>query len=148
MSRYTFVHGTRQQRTYHWVAWALFIGLSNLFAVYAPQVLREAIDLIADGIAQMKLPVDQRHLPVPDMLRVWVGWTGLDLEGRLQDLHDDDAVSNGFQLGYAGGVRGGHADKVTLGTQVVRCSHAGISRADNRYFHSGSPESSVGLCSQ
>jgi branched-chain amino acid transport system permease protein len=27
VSRYTFVHGTRQQRTYHWVAWALFIGL-------------------------------------------------------------------------------------------------------------------------
>jgi ATP-binding cassette subfamily B protein len=77
---------------WHILLGALFIGLSNLFAVYAPQVVREAIDLIADGIAQMKLPVDKRHLPVPDMLQVWVGWTGLDLEGRLKDLHDDDAV--------------------------------------------------------
>jgi ATP-binding cassette subfamily B protein len=44
---------------WHILLGALFIGLSNLFAVYAPQVVREAIDLIADGIAQMKLPVDQ-----------------------------------------------------------------------------------------
>jgi len=77
---------------WHILLGTLFIGLSNLFAVYAPQVVREAIDLIADGIVQMKLPVDQRHLPVPDMLQLWVGWTGLDLDGRLQDLHDDDAV--------------------------------------------------------
>jgi ABC-type multidrug transport system fused ATPase/permease subunit len=30
----------------------LFIVLSNLFAVYSPQVVREAVDLIAAGITQ------------------------------------------------------------------------------------------------
>jgi ATP-binding cassette subfamily B protein len=78
---------------WHILLGTVFIVLSNLFAVYSPQVVREAIDLIAEGIKQMALPVDQRHLPVPEMLQVWVGWTGIDLAGRLQDLHDDSAVA-------------------------------------------------------
>ncbi len=78
---------------WHILLGTVFIVLSNLFAVYSPQVVREAIDLIAEGVQQMALPVDQRHLPVPEMLQVWVGWTGLDLAGRLQDLHDDSAVA-------------------------------------------------------
>lgn len=78
---------------WHILLGMVFIVLSNLFAVYSPQVVREAIDLIAEGVQQMALPVDQRHLPVPEMLHVWVGWTGLDLAGRLQDLHDDSAVA-------------------------------------------------------
>ncbi len=78
---------------WHILLGTVFIVLSNLFAVYSPQVVREAIDLIAEGVRQMALPVDQRHLPVPEMLQVWVGWTGIDLAGRLQDLHDDSAVA-------------------------------------------------------
>jgi ATP-binding cassette subfamily B protein len=78
---------------WHILLGTVFIVLSNLFAVYSPQVVREAIDLIAEGVRQMALPVDQRHLPVPEMLQVWVGWTGIDLTGRLQDLHDDSAVA-------------------------------------------------------
>ncbi|MBL7980283.1 MAG: ABC transporter ATP-binding protein [Flavobacteriales bacterium] len=78
---------------WHILLGTVFIVLSNLFAVYSPQVVREAIDLIAEGIKQMALPVDQRSLPVPEMLHVWVGWTGIDLAGRLQDLHDDSAVA-------------------------------------------------------
>jgi len=78
---------------WHILLGTVFIVLSNLFAVYSPQVVREAIDLIAEGVRQMALPVDQRQLPVPEMLQVWVGWTGLDLAGRLQDLHDDSAVA-------------------------------------------------------
>ena len=35
---------------WHMVLGIVFIALSNLFAVYAPQVVREAIDLIAKGV--------------------------------------------------------------------------------------------------
>ena len=77
---------------WHMVLGVLFIALSNLFAVYAPQVVREAIDLIAEGVRQLSLPSEERQLPVPPMLQLWVGWTGLDLEGRLHELSSDDAV--------------------------------------------------------
>ena len=79
---------------YHWrlLMGVVFIVLSNLFAVYSPQVVREAIDLITTGIAQMELPVHERHMPVPHLLQLWLGWTGLDIAARLQDLHDDDAI--------------------------------------------------------
>lgn len=79
---------------YHWhlLMGTVFIILSNLFAVYSPQVVREAIDLIAQGIGQMALPVDQRGLAVPSTLQLWVGWTGIDLRSHLQDLRDDDAM--------------------------------------------------------
>ncbi|MDX9752223.1 MAG: ABC transporter transmembrane domain-containing protein, partial [Flavobacteriales bacterium] len=63
----------------------VFVALSNLFAVYSPQVVREAIDLIAAGIAQAPLPAGQQRLEVPAMLNDWVGWTGIDLAGRLGD---------------------------------------------------------------
>ena len=71
---------------------ALFIILSNLFAVYSPQVVREAVDLIADGIRQAELPADKRHLTVPSTLDTWIGWTGVDLRGRLNSLADDGAI--------------------------------------------------------
>ncbi|MBK7086324.1 MAG: ABC transporter ATP-binding protein [Flavobacteriales bacterium] len=70
----------------------LFIILSNLFAVYSPQVVREAVDLIAAGIRQADLPPDQRHITIPSTLDMWVGWTGLDLEGRLNELGSDEAI--------------------------------------------------------
>jgi ATP-binding cassette subfamily B protein len=77
---------------WHLLLGTVFIVLSNLFAVYAPQVVREAIDLIARGIAQLEMAPEQRVLPVPETLQLWVGWTGLDLQGRLNELHDEDAL--------------------------------------------------------
>jgi ATP-binding cassette, subfamily B, multidrug efflux pump len=79
---------------YRWqlVLGTLFIVLSNLFAVYSPEVVREAIDLIAAAVKQMDLPPEERHLPVPEILRIWMGWTGIDLSGRLADLGSDDAI--------------------------------------------------------
>ena len=66
----------------------VFIVLSNLFAVYAPQVVREAIDLITAGFAQLQLPANERTLAVPDTLDRWVSWTGIRLEERVQRLGD------------------------------------------------------------
>lgn len=67
----------------------LFIALSNLFAVYSPQVVREAVDLIAAGLAMTGKPAAERHLAEPAMLSTWLGWTGLDLAGRLQRVASD-----------------------------------------------------------
>lgn len=72
----------------------LFIALSSLFSVYAPQVVREAFDLIGAGITQRQLPVEQRHIEVPEQLRNWVGWTGIDLHARLNGAMDDEAMRN------------------------------------------------------
>jgi ATP-binding cassette, subfamily B, multidrug efflux pump len=72
--------------TWHLVLGTVFIVLTNLFAVYSPQVVREAVDLIATGIAQRELPADQRELEVPATLQTWVGWTGLNITSWLRDL--------------------------------------------------------------
>ena len=72
----------------------LFVALSSLFSVYAPQVVREAFDLIGTGITQRQLPVEQRHIEVPEQLRSWVGWTGIDLHARLNGAMDDEAMRN------------------------------------------------------
>jgi len=77
---------------WHLLLGTVFIVLSNLFAVYSPQVVREAIDLIGRGIAQLDLPPEERHLAVPSTLQAWVGWTGLDLQTRLNDLGDSDRM--------------------------------------------------------
>jgi ATP-binding cassette subfamily B protein len=70
----------------------LFIALSNLFAVYSPQVVSAAIDLIGKGIAQLDMPPHERHLAVPELLKLWLGWTGLDLDQRLSGLDTDTDV--------------------------------------------------------
>lgn len=70
----------------------LFIVLSNLFAVYSPEVVREAIDLIGKAIAQKDLPADQRYLEEPRVLEIWVGWTGLEVSERLKELSTEDAI--------------------------------------------------------
>ena len=82
---------------WHLLLGTVFIVLSNLFAVYSPQVVREAIDLISSGLAQMEAPPEQRMLRVPATLQVWVGWTGIDLQGRLNELHDADAIAGTVQ---------------------------------------------------
>lgn len=79
---------------WHMLLGTVFIALSNLFAVYAPQVVREAIDLITSGFRQMELPADQRTLAVPEMLQRWVGWTGIDLAGRTGDLSDGARIAS------------------------------------------------------
>jgi ATP-binding cassette subfamily B protein len=79
--------------TWHLVLGAVFIALSNLFAVYAPQVVREAIDLITAGLHQSELQPAQRALVLPTMLEQWIGWTGLDLSRRLQDLGSEGAIA-------------------------------------------------------
>src|SRR5436190_7397187 len=79
---------------WHLVLGTLFIGLSNWFAVYSPQVVREAVDLISEGVAQMEKAPADRHVAVPGTLTSWVGWTGIDLETHLADLQDDGAVKS------------------------------------------------------
>ncbi len=83
----------------------LFVILSSLFSVFAPQVVREAFDLIGTGIAQRELPVEQRHIQVPEQLQSWVGWTGIDLHARLNGALDDEAMRTNvmwFAAFYAG----------------------------------------------
>ncbi|HRH38900.1 MAG TPA: ABC transporter transmembrane domain-containing protein, partial [Flavobacteriales bacterium] len=64
----------------------LFIILTNLFAVYSPQVIREAINLITSAIAQNHVPAAERSLAVPQTLELWLGWTGLDLQSHVREL--------------------------------------------------------------
>ena len=83
----------------------LFIFLTGLFTVYTPQVVREAFNLISDGLAQLQLPVDQRHLEVSGELRAWTAWTGLDLQSRLDGPLDDASLKRTvmwFALFHAG----------------------------------------------
>ncbi|MBP8823599.1 MAG: ABC transporter ATP-binding protein [Flavobacteriales bacterium] len=70
----------------------LFIALTGLFTVYTPQVVREAFNLIGEGITQLNLPVDQRHLTVSQRLVSWTSWTGLDLQARLDGPLDDASL--------------------------------------------------------
>lgn len=79
--------------TWHLLLGTVFIALSNLFAVYAPQVVREAIDLITAGFRQMELPPGERSLPVPALLQSWIGWTGIGLAERVQDLGDNGRIA-------------------------------------------------------
>ncbi|MCC6936899.1 MAG: ABC transporter ATP-binding protein [Flavobacteriales bacterium] len=72
--------------TWHLVLGTVFIVLSNLFAVYAPQVVREAIDMVTAGFTQRDLPLSEREMAVPELLGLWTGWTGLDLQGWFSDL--------------------------------------------------------------
>lgn len=83
----------------------LFIVLTGVFTVYTPQVVREAFNLIGDGIAQLKLPVGERHLEVSPRLHSWTAWTGLDLQARLAGPLDDASLKAkvlGFAIFYAG----------------------------------------------
>ena len=83
----------------------LFVALSSLFSVIAPQVVRGAFDLIAAGIEQRKLPLEQRHIAVPEQLESWLGWTGLDLQSWLSGPMDNasiDAKVMSFAALYAG----------------------------------------------
>jgi len=79
---------------WHLLLGTLFIVLSNLFAVYAPQVVREAIDLITTGFAQLQLPESERTIAVPDTLSRWVGWTGIGLQERVQRLGDGGEMAS------------------------------------------------------
>lgn len=78
---------------WHLLLGVVFIALSNLFAVYAPQVVREAIDLIAEAFRQRDLPADQRLLTAPSLLTQWVEWTGIDLEGRLRTIGTNELLA-------------------------------------------------------
>jgi len=83
----------------------LFVTLSSLFSVFAPQVVREAFDLIGTGIDQRALPVEQRHIDVPEQLQSWVGWTGIDLHAKLNGALDDESIHTNvmwFAAFYAG----------------------------------------------
>ena len=88
------------------MAWGVvFVALSSLFSVFSPQVIREAFDLIKVGIDQRAVPIDQRHIAVPDQLRTWVGWTGVDLNAHLSGQLDDVALQHRvmwFAAFYAG----------------------------------------------
>jgi ATP-binding cassette, subfamily B, multidrug efflux pump len=79
----------------------LFVALSSLFSVFAPQVIREAFDLIGAGLGQRSVPLEQRVLVVPEMLQRWVGWTGLDLNARTQGPLTDTVLEDHI-LWFAG----------------------------------------------
>lgn len=78
---------------WHLLLGVVFIALSNLFAVYAPQVVREAIDLIAEAFRQRDLPADERVLSAPSLLTQWIAWTGIDLEGRLRSVGTNELLA-------------------------------------------------------
>ena len=80
---------------YRWrmILGVLFIALSNLFAVYSPQVVREAIDMMGEAYRQMERPPAERALAEPSTLRLWIGWTGIDLDTRLHDLATKEALA-------------------------------------------------------
>lgn len=83
----------------------VFIVLTSLFSVYTPKVVREAFDLIGAGIAQRELPEAQRHLELPEQVRDWTAWTGMDLQKKLDGPMDDAALEGKvmwFALFYAG----------------------------------------------
>ena len=86
---------------WHLLLGTLFIVLSNLFAVYSPQVVREAIDLITAGFAQQELPAAERSITVPATLARWVGWTGIGLDDRVRRLGDDGELARTL-VGLAG----------------------------------------------
>jgi len=79
---------------WHLLLGVVFIVLSNIFAVYSPEVVREAVDLIEVALAQGELLPAERALEVPSVLQYWVGWTGMDLRARLNDLGSDGAIRN------------------------------------------------------
>lgn len=82
-----------------------FIILTGVFTVYTPQVVREAFNLIGEGIEQQGLPVDQRHMEVSPRLESWTSWTGLDLQAKLDGPLDDaslEAKVTWFAIFYAG----------------------------------------------
>jgi ATP-binding cassette subfamily B protein len=72
----------------------LFIVLTSLFSVYTPKVVREAFDLIGTGIAQRDLPVAERHLDLPQQVRDWTAWTGIDLQAKMDGPLDDAALEH------------------------------------------------------
>lgn len=83
----------------------LFITLTGTFTVYTPQVVREAFNLIGEGLHQRELPVGDRRMEVSDRLQSWTGWTGLDLQQRLDGPMDDaslEAKVMWFAIFYAG----------------------------------------------
>ncbi|MBL7963453.1 MAG: ABC transporter ATP-binding protein [Flavobacteriales bacterium] len=63
-----------------------FIVLSNLFGVYAPRVVREAIDLMAAAVRLHDGASGATAPELPPMLHDWLGWTGLDLNGLVAGL--------------------------------------------------------------
>ncbi|MCB0795008.1 MAG: ABC transporter ATP-binding protein [Flavobacteriales bacterium] len=71
----------------------LFIALSNLFAVFSPQVVREAIDLIATGIEQGSLPMEQRSMGTPTLMAAWLGPLGVDLNALFEDLSTKGSIA-------------------------------------------------------
>ena len=83
----------------------LFVALSSLFSVIAPQVVRGAFDLIAAGIKQRELPLEQRRIAVPEQLESWLGWTGIDLQSWLSGPLDNASIDSkvmSFAALYAG----------------------------------------------
>ncbi len=79
---------------WHLLLGVAFIVLSNIFAVYSPEVVREAVNLVQVALAQADVPASERALEVPHVLHYWVGWTGIDLTTRLNDLGSDGAIRN------------------------------------------------------
>ncbi|MBZ0207997.1 MAG: ABC transporter ATP-binding protein/permease [Flavobacteriales bacterium] len=83
----------------------VFIILTGLFAVFTPQVVREAFNLIGEGIAQQALPVEQRRMEVSQQLLTWTSWTGIDLQEKLDGPMDDASLHEKvmwFAVFYAG----------------------------------------------
>ncbi len=82
-----------------------FIILTGTFTVYTPQVVREAFNLIGEGLQQRNLPVEERHMEVSARLHSWTAWTGIDLQAKLDGPMDNASLQDKvmwFALFYAG----------------------------------------------
>ncbi len=80
---------------YRWrlLGGVFFIVLSNLFAVYSPQVVAEAFDIVEAGIRLREEPGTLSPMAVPPTLKLWVGWTGFDLASRFAALGKGSEVA-------------------------------------------------------
>lgn len=86
---------------WHMLLGVVFIVLSNLFAVYAPEVVREAVNLIKVALDQTELPADERSLSAPGILIYWTKLAGLDINQQLNDLSTDALIRKAI-VGLAG----------------------------------------------
>ena len=78
---------------WHLLLGMVFIVLSNLFAVYSPEVVREAINLIHTALQKDGNHLEDQGMEVPNLLHTWLSWTGIDLgavfrtDGTTPSLH-------------------------------------------------------------
>jgi ATP-binding cassette subfamily B protein len=72
---------------------AVFIVASNLFGIYAPRLIREAFDLIAETIeVYQKGEFSAFSITLPESIKQVYGWLGID-GSRFQNLSDRESLA-------------------------------------------------------